>query len=112
MIKCPLRFLAAPPSACPGEGLLRLPDRGDRLGDEVYTTDVRDHRGQHPLGGHQSSTAAGLAGQTQAAPVFARGPLEARTGRALSSLKKRRLAFQMLKLNLTVNCKKKKTLKG
>lgn len=29
----------------PGESLLWLSDRGDRLGDEVHTTDVRDDRG-------------------------------------------------------------------
>lgn len=52
---------------CSGEALLRLLDRGDGLGDEVHTADLRDHRGQHPLDGRAPPSPAGLAGQTQRA---------------------------------------------
>lgn len=48
----------------PGEKLLRLPDRGDGLRDEMYPADLRDHRGQHPLDGPERPSAPGLAGQT------------------------------------------------
>lgn len=52
------------PTLYSGEKVLWLANWGDGLRDEVYTADLRDHRGQHPLDGHQSSSVAGLAGQT------------------------------------------------